>query len=253
MGNLFLGFPVARAKIADMISTSAPPALHHTQHENGGSDEIDATGLTGAGGGGFFPLQHEIFTTTLENAAAHTTAVSGSGAAGTDTDGTYLDTGLTINSEAEIYKAVPRSFLSTLWNRQRQFTVSFREFGTNDNTGMTAWFVAGYRGSSKHIGFYTNGLTLYSSSYDGTTLAQTALQTVTKWYNTYRTLSAIFYPGVKIEYWVDGILLLTQTTNLPAGTTSFDAPFTVYVLNESGGSRRKLRVQNITSILKLAA
>lgn len=32
------------------------PAAHAASHENGGSDEIDVTGLTGAGGSGTFPL-----------------------------------------------------------------------------------------------------------------------------------------------------------------------------------------------------
>jgi len=50
MGNQFIGFPVPRARIADMIAGSAPPKIHHTGHETGGDDEIDCTGLAGAGG-----------------------------------------------------------------------------------------------------------------------------------------------------------------------------------------------------------
>jgi len=45
MGNLFLGFPVARSKIADMIRGSASPIEHHARHESGGDDEIDISGL----------------------------------------------------------------------------------------------------------------------------------------------------------------------------------------------------------------
>jgi len=51
MSNFFLGFPVSRAKIAEMIEGYAPPISHHGRHEDGGDDEIDCTGLTGAGGG----------------------------------------------------------------------------------------------------------------------------------------------------------------------------------------------------------
>ncbi|GAH23253.1 unnamed protein product, partial [marine sediment metagenome] len=40
MGNLFIGFPVPRAKIAEMIEGSAPPIIHHDRHEAAGDDEI---------------------------------------------------------------------------------------------------------------------------------------------------------------------------------------------------------------------
>ena len=43
MANLFIGFPVPRAKIADMIEGAAPPLDHATQHEYGGDDAIDPT------------------------------------------------------------------------------------------------------------------------------------------------------------------------------------------------------------------
>lgn len=35
-----------------VYESKGTPAGHHTTHENGGGDEIDCTGLTGAGGGG---------------------------------------------------------------------------------------------------------------------------------------------------------------------------------------------------------
>jgi xanthosine utilization system XapX-like protein len=47
MGNLFQGFPVTRAKIADMIASDAPPALHKLQHQASGTDEITVQGLLG--------------------------------------------------------------------------------------------------------------------------------------------------------------------------------------------------------------
>ena len=71
MGNLFIGFPVPRAKIADMITGSAPPLNHVANHEPDGSDplvlpgDIDPGEFVGwngtkfigaaAGGNGGFP------------------------------------------------------------------------------------------------------------------------------------------------------------------------------------------------------
>ncbi|GAH85805.1 unnamed protein product, partial [marine sediment metagenome] len=46
MANLFIGFPVPRARIADMIEGSAPPTLHAPQHESGGTDEVEFLKLT---------------------------------------------------------------------------------------------------------------------------------------------------------------------------------------------------------------
>lgn len=40
MANLFIGFPVPRAKIADMIAGAAPPLEHYENHEPDGSDPI---------------------------------------------------------------------------------------------------------------------------------------------------------------------------------------------------------------------
>ena len=40
MANLFIGFPVPRAKIADMIEGSAPPLEHITNHLPPGSDPL---------------------------------------------------------------------------------------------------------------------------------------------------------------------------------------------------------------------
>lgn len=40
MGNLFIGFPVPRAKIATMIEEAAPPLEHVANHEPDGTDPI---------------------------------------------------------------------------------------------------------------------------------------------------------------------------------------------------------------------
>ena len=40
MANLFIGFPVPRAKIAEMIEGSAPPLEHIANHLPGGTDEL---------------------------------------------------------------------------------------------------------------------------------------------------------------------------------------------------------------------
>ncbi len=47
MANLFIGFPVPRAKIATMIEEAAPPLIHGLQHQPDGEDPIvDPEGLS---------------------------------------------------------------------------------------------------------------------------------------------------------------------------------------------------------------
>ena len=59
------------------------------------------------------------------------------------------------------------------------------------------------------------GTNLYGTSGDGSTLKRELLQVVEV--ATYYTLEAKFYPGEKIDFYVNGDLKGTITTNLPAG------------------------------------
>jgi hypothetical protein len=55
------------------LSQALPP--HKTTHENGGADEIDATGLTGAGGGGGGGGWEEVSTYGAKLAAGRDTVL----------------------------------------------------------------------------------------------------------------------------------------------------------------------------------
>jgi len=250
LGNLFLGFPVARAKIADMISTSAPPALHHAQHENGGSDEIDATGLTGAGGGALFPLDIYLFTAPLESLSGYNQTVNGSASIVLAGDGITLDTGATANSEAYLDKQNYVSTTISAWSKSRQFEAHCYISSDTSKTG-TFWLISGNKSSSRHIGFKILNGVLYGSVGNGSAETTTALQTLgASAFTAQRTLKAVFTATVDCKFYVDGVLLGTITTGLPTGTTSANQLFFAYVENTGVAQDKFIIISSMNTIIK---
>lgn len=71
--------------------------------------------------------------------------------------------------------------------------------------------------TSKHIGFYISGGVIYASSSDGATQEITNTgQTHSTGYMR-RRLDAVLTEGVDCKFYVDGVLVATHTTYLPAG------------------------------------
>lgn len=220
MGNLFLGFPVARAKIADMISTSAPPLAHHAQHENGGSDEIDATGLTGAGGGGIGIADFFIYGSTGEAITGWNQTNIGSGSSSAGYPGLSLQTGTTASSQALITKGPGYAAPMLTFSKDRIFVTNIRFVSPTSVTG-TFDICSGGITTQKHIGFKVVDGVLKGSVGNGTTETTVDLQTLgTGTYTVQRDLKAVFTTGVKCEFYVDGVLLGEITTNLPSGVAS---------------------------------
>lgn len=217
MGNLFLGFPVARAKIADMISTAAPPLAHHEQHENGGEDEIDVTGLTGAGGSGIALDSLFTFGSTFESLSGYTTTPSGSGATSVDAAGVLMSTGATANSLARCDKSTTYVTIHNNFSRNRVLIAQVRFDCLVSVTGSFEIFTGG-RSTTRKIGFRVSAGVLKGAIANGTTESTVDLQTLgVGSYSLQRSLKAVFTSGVKCEFYVDEVLLGTITTNLPSG------------------------------------
>ena len=250
MGNLFLGFPVARAKIADMISTSAPPISHHAQHENGGTDEIDATGLTGAGGGGGLAFDTSQFTTMFESLSGWNQLTTGSATFTLGGDGITIDTGTTINSVAQLDK---QSYVSTTlaaWSKDRQFEAhAYIVSGTNA-TGRF-YITTGSKDTARHIGFDILDGVLRGSLGNGTAQQVVNLQTLGAGaFSVTRSLKCVYTAGVKAEYYVDGVLLGTISTGLPTGTTSSQQLFLLYLKNAGTATDKYMIVSNLVLGIK---
>ena len=216
MGNLFLGFPVPRAKIADMIAGSAPPALHKTQHQDGGTDEIDVTGLVGAGGAGI-GLNDLLFQTYFESLDGFYQSVTGSGVISISSSIVTLNTGATASSQATIRKDPYDTIPPWDWSKNCQLNLWAR-FVANASNIAEVWAIIGYEGANQHVGFYVYGGKLYGTVADFNAVSTLLLEDFgATAYNKARRLIAKLTAGVECRYWVNGVDKGAIITNLPAG------------------------------------
>lgn len=88
-----------------------------------------------------------------------------------------------------------------------------------DTANITAYIVSGLAtATGRHIGFYVNNGNIYGSVANGTTESKT--NAVAYSANDIILLESKFVSGKKIEFYINGTLIGTITTNLPSGTTS---------------------------------
>lgn len=264
MPNLFSGFPVSRAKIAEQISGSAPPInhvtnhenggtdeislagltipshvsqheiggsdeisltgldvpLHAIQHESGGSDELDLTGLTGAGGG--FNIENRFISTIFESLDSFKTVVTGSGSITLNFIGLFIRTYSTSGSLASLYKTFDRFNPELTFNKNTKFTFDL-ELTRRGTTGPDIYIVYGHLAASNHIGFYISGNNLYGSCGNGTTHTTVLLTTLpSPDASTKLTLYCDFVPATSCDFYVNGTLENTISSNLPSGTSISD-------------------------------
>lgn len=216
MANLFLGFPVARAKIADMIAEAAPPAEHHTQHEDGGADEIDCTGLAGAGVA--FPLRGIWFDDHFTDHARWVKTYVGTGELVRFYSKMTLKTGTTNPSSAEIRLSLTYPMPSLTWDKKRHILFHGKIQAPDSQTAKFK-VLSGWETGANMIGFEITGGKLYGINANSAAQTNTEIETYSAGLliDDFR-LEAIHHPGEKVEFWVDGVLEQTSTTNLPAGT-----------------------------------
>jgi len=242
MGNLFLGFPVARAKIADMIATSAPPSLHKTQHQLGGSDALDVTGLTGAGGGGIALGASHSFNSTFESLSGYEVVQTGTGVVTLNKNGILLDTGSGAGGVASIKKTnpTPSAFLS--WNRKRAIAAIVRFTVLTDTTYNFSLFNGGSE-TSKHVGFYGFSGALYASVGNGTTVHQEYVASLfTTPVDSTLSLAIVYTPGVDAKFYVDNVLAATISDTLPSGSPTADEVIFAEVKNLASAAQKTMTI-----------
>lgn len=222
MPNLFLGFPVPRAKIADMIAGSAPPSLHKTQHQAGGADQIDCTGLTGAGGAAF-PIRGLWTDDHDADATRWRKTFTGSGALTRAYEKLVLKTGSTNPSIAQIYRHLQQPIPTLTWAKKRHLVFG-AYLDCDDTATAIIHILSGWYTAANHIGFEISGGKLWGINANAGAQTKTEIKTfVGAFIGEDILLEAIFYPGVKVEFYVNGVLEQTSTTNLPTGTGSADS------------------------------
>ena len=146
-------------------------------------------------------------------------AVTGSGYIEWDSTYVYLHTGMTAESIASVLKGVSGRVAPT-WEKKRRWMVRMRlTFNSSQYIHIvtgTVFSLSEAINPWEHAGYKIIDDTLYGTVADHT--AESTLEIETLPIGVYRTLDAIFTPGVEARFIVDGVDKGAITTNLPSGT-----------------------------------
>lgn len=266
MGNLFIGFPVPRAKIAEMIEGSAPPIIHHDRHEDGGDDEIPFEDILNrkhaskheAGGddeitieaGGLATLYNDLgfhFKTFFPTLDEFLTGTAGTGAITHTYDKIVLSTGATTSSWAKVLKNT--AYQLPLLTFDKDIFLRFRYvFNIFPDANPASYIITADATNKKHIGVSMYNNSLSYSIHNGSTRYQGEILSCPGTGTEYEYIVEIkFYTGVKIEYWIDGTKRYTHTDNLPTGAF-FENSFIRVAVSNSNTTRD---IQLALSMLEL--
>lgn len=234
MANLFIGFPVPRARIADMIEGSAPPIIHHDDHEDGGKDEIDCTNLVGAGGISL-PFSDLLYSTVFESLDGFGQLTAGGGAITLYESKVLLETGGTSGDQARLRKWLDNPAIGFDWDKNSEFKthVIFEAGGATNNIMQIG---VGMVGESTGYGFIVENGILKAVSQVGGTREQ---HTISDWsagaFDHTIKLRAHKTGASEIKFYVDDALVYTADTTIPSGAYAIALLFYSRAYNAAGG------------------
>lgn len=236
MGNLFMGFPVPRAKIAEMIEGYAPPITHHTRHEATGDDEVPFENLLNrkhaarheSGGDDLVTIPEAGISTIYEDTGFHfktsfpnldgfTEATAQLGAVDHYADKVVISTGTTASGYANIVKALEYQLPILTYDRDIFIRVRFA-YNIFANVNIGVYIITAGATNVEHLGVraYTNKLV--SDLHDGVGRYHEDIAARAGEGAEFDDIIEIkYYAGVKCEYWLNGALALTCTDHLPTG------------------------------------
>lgn len=257
MGNFFLGFPVPRAKIAEMIEGFAPPLDHKDNHLPDGSDPLfPANG--GASGkilrwtGSAFEWIAEptggittryadpnlFFYTNFDSLDGYAQATGGGGSITLDPDRVILDTSTSTTGYATLKKSITHALPATTWDKAFRFRTRIVVECDTDKLG-DIYICRGSGPDNNFLGFMVQDGLLRGISEDGMGASAVALETWSEFsYHRERDLELIFTPGSKAEFYVDGSKLGELTTYLPSGTP--ESKSHMYLHISTGGNNKRI-------------
>lgn len=227
-----------------MIAGSAPPSEHKTQHQDGGSDEMDLTGLSGAGGVAF-PLRGLWVDDSNAGDDRWYEAYTGSGSLTKAYTYFTLQTGSTNPSTAYIYRKMVQSIPALTWANKRHILFQWY-IDVDETSSCILYMLTGLKGNFNNYGFKITGGKLYGVSSRVGGNSEVEILTYPQAFIGLDTwLEAIFYPGDRIDFWVDGNLEQTLNTNLPTGTSRAEYIAYVFLDNNNTGNNVGLLFNHI--------
>lgn len=207
MPNLFLGFPVSRAAFAEVAGQAVVGNLPHSDLYYVTFFEADE---------GFGGVQANGGTWTIDFEKVHLNVI------------------ITANSRAQVNKEPSYMIIQGDFDKDRTWRGKCRITSDIDST-MEAWIGTGYVFSRECLGFFLEDGKIYARTSDnvGTTDVEIA-DNGTSGYDITHVFKIVFTAGVKAEFYIDGVLKATITTNLPSGTDEANLMFHLEIRNADG-------------------
>jgi hypothetical protein len=236
MGNQFLGFPVPRAKIAEMIAGAAPPLAHAAWHKPSGTDPLVASGdiSTGqavgwdgskykgydAGGAGGIASSYDspgIFLNTFFESLDGWTQSYVEGAITLDPEYVRLETNAHGSGDVWICKNLAIFAPGPTWSKGCKFKADIH-YGAYTGTLGKAWITVGEQGPTEHVGFVIDNRVIKGTVGSGSAETVTAaLETLASGeISVYRNLECT-YDGAIAKFYIGGVLKGSLNTGLPSG------------------------------------
>jgi len=247
--NLFLGFPVPRAKIASMIEGSAPPLEHAPWHEPDGSDPIilpadiiagqivkwtgiKFIGIDAPTGGipDLYSGKGLFFLDTYNTLDGYRQTKSVTGSILLTSTYVYISTGLTATGRADILKETGGITSKYSWEKGCNFLTRVNVAHGNDSGSLQFIGTGSYGDGERGFGFEFINTKIRGYSVNGGT--QVYVDLITGLGNAYSAnyeFEAIYTPGSKIEFYLDGVKKGEITTQVPTGTGNRDFLLRHYV------------------------
>lgn len=249
MPNLFLGFPVSRAKIADMISGAAPPLAHVANHRPPGSDPLvlpaditagqvvgwDGTKFVGVAGGAGIASAYEspgvYYNPSFDSGDGIPNNMSAGSTVDYGTGYLALDVPGVANEYARIYKEFT-NYPSTLsWSKAAKFSAHVLMAALTTDKG-DFFITIGGRDTERHVGFCIIDGILYGSVGNGAAQTKTAaLSDMSGFSFNFASLLAIDFTSVRCKFYLDNVEVAELTTGLPTGTIYAKILFNLYASN----------------------
>jgi len=158
-----------------------------------------------------------------------------------------LETGTTADSGAYVMKRVLPYAPPLHWDHKRRLRVRCHIYY---QTGCDIRIFFGYIDLNvNHFGFRIVDNTIYghAANTDANAHSEVSLMTITE--DSDLDLYAIFYPGEKVEFYINGQYKGEVTENLPTGTGSSGILFYLYIRN-TVAENKKLQVFECRSIIE---
>jgi len=160
---------------------------------------------------------------------------SGSANVVLDLDKVTMTTGTTAASYALIWQrfAYPPGPLT--WAKPRSFRVKARIDVGNDATSNLVIFSGEYEDNFRGFGFRFTNDKIRGWTMNGAARGYVDLEVgkTPPWTKT-ALFEAIFTPGTKVDFYIDGLLKGTRTTSLPSGTTDAEKLVGFFLANGAG-------------------